>query len=60
MGPAFAAPVAPKTVAARAITEAIVIVELIFISRFSLRWMPTLNMEIDDRGGDYRKIHLDI
>jgi hypothetical protein len=55
MGPAFATPVAPKAIADRAITEAIVVVELIFISRSPLTWMPTLNMEIGDRGSDYKE-----
>jgi hypothetical protein len=39
-------------------TEAIAIVELIFISRSPSRWMPTLNMEIGDRGGDYKECNL--
>jgi hypothetical protein len=34
------------------------IVEIIFISRSPLIWMPTLNIEIGDRESDYRKIHL--
>jgi hypothetical protein len=49
MGPAFAAPVAPNAIAVRAITEAIAVIEIIFISRSALTWMPTLKMEIGDR-----------
>jgi hypothetical protein len=52
MGPAFAVPVAPKATTVRAITDAIAIIEIIFISRSPLTWMPTLKMEISDRESD--------
>lgn len=58
MGPAFAAPVAPKAIADRAITEAIAVIEIIFMLNFPLTWMPTLNMEIGDRRGDYKESNL--
>ena len=58
MGPAFATPVAPNAIADRAIAEAIVVIEIIFISRSPLTWMPTINMEIGDRGSDYKESNL--
>ena len=58
MGPAFAAPVAPKAIADRARTEAIAVIEIIFMLSSPLTWMPTLNMEIGDRRGDYKESNL--
>jgi hypothetical protein len=52
MGPAFATPGPSKATTDRATTEAIAIIEIIFISRSPLIWMPTLNMEIGDRESD--------
>jgi hypothetical protein len=50
----FAAPVGPKTTTDRAITEAIAVIENYLHVEVSIAtWMPTLNMEIGDRGGDY-------
>jgi hypothetical protein len=44
MGPAFAGSVVPKAIADKAITEAIAVIEIIFMSRFPLTWMPSLNL----------------
>jgi hypothetical protein len=58
MGPAFAGSVVLKAIADRAITEAIAVIEIIFMSRSPWTWMPTLNMEIDDRESDYKESNL--
>jgi hypothetical protein len=57
MGPAFAAPVAPKAAADRAITEAIAVIEIIFMSRPPLTGMSTLDMGIGGNEIDYIKSH---
>jgi hypothetical protein len=55
----FAAPVGPKTTTDRAITEAIAVIENYLHVEVSIAtWMPTLNMEIGDRGGDYKERNL--
>jgi len=56
MGPAFADSVVLKAMAGSAITEAIAVIEIIFMSGSPLTWMPTLNMEIDDRESDYKDL----
>jgi len=58
MGPAFAGSVVPKAIADSAITEMIAVIEIIFMSGSPLTWMPTLNMEIDDRESDYKESNL--
>jgi hypothetical protein len=58
-GPPFAAPVGPKTTTDRAITEAIAVIENYPHVEVSIAtWKPTLNMEIGDRGGDYKERNL--
>ncbi len=57
MGPAFAAPVAPKAITDRAKAEAIAVIEIIFISRSPLIGISTLNMGIGGYEIDYIKSH---
>jgi len=58
MGPAFAVPVAPKATTERAITAAIAVIEMIFISSLHCVLDATLNMEIGERESDYRESNL--
>jgi len=58
IGPAFAVPVAPEAITDRAITEAIAVIEIIFMSRSPLTGMSTLNMESGECGIDYKESHL--
>jgi hypothetical protein len=57
MGPAFAVSVAPKAITDRAKTEAIAVIEIIFMSRSPLTGMSTLNMRIGGYEIDYIKSH---